>query len=116
MNVPLGHKLKIMKKIKDLRKDRGMTVPESRQGQRPKQGENVESNVREFKKVDYEELPDPTAGAGTSTQASMGANTGKASTKLGGGKLMQGEYNEEQSHKEFLEALHAWRSFLGPLS
>ena len=32
MNIPLGHKLKIMKRIKDIRRDRGMTVPESRQG------------------------------------------------------------------------------------
>lgn len=30
LNVPLGHKLKILKKIKDMRKDKGMTVPESR--------------------------------------------------------------------------------------
>ena len=34
MNIPLGHKLKIIKKIKDIRRDRGMSVPESRQGQR----------------------------------------------------------------------------------
>jgi hypothetical protein len=34
MNVPLGHKLKIMKRIKDLRREKGMSVPESRQGQR----------------------------------------------------------------------------------
>jgi len=32
MSVPLGHKLKIMKRIKDIRRERGMTVPESRQG------------------------------------------------------------------------------------
>ena len=32
MNIPLGHKLKLMKRIKDMRKDRGMTLPESRQG------------------------------------------------------------------------------------
>jgi len=30
MSIPLGHKLKIMKRIKDLRRDRGMSVPESR--------------------------------------------------------------------------------------
>ena len=32
MQIPLGHKLKIMKRIKDLRRDKGMTLPESRQG------------------------------------------------------------------------------------
>lgn len=30
MGIPLGHKLKIMKKIKDIRRDSGMSVPESR--------------------------------------------------------------------------------------
>ncbi len=57
MSIPLGHKLKIMKRIKDLRRDRGMTVPESRQGgARP-------SNVSTTKRTDLEELPDPTNGA-----------------------------------------------------
>ena len=32
MGVPLGHKLKIMKRIKDLRAEKGMSVPPSRQG------------------------------------------------------------------------------------
>ena len=40
MSIPLGHKLKIMKRIKDVRKEKGMTVPESRQGQRPPQTNN----------------------------------------------------------------------------
>lgn len=30
MSIPLGHKLKILKRIKDLRKEKGMTAPESR--------------------------------------------------------------------------------------
>ena len=30
MGVPLGHKLKILKRIKDMRAERGMTVPQSR--------------------------------------------------------------------------------------
>lgn len=30
MSIPLGHKLKIMKRIKDMRRDRGMSVPDSR--------------------------------------------------------------------------------------
>lgn len=32
MSVPLGHKLKIMKKIKEIRQEKGMYVPPSRQG------------------------------------------------------------------------------------
>lgn len=34
MSIPLGHKLKILKKIKEVRKDRGLSVPDSRQGER----------------------------------------------------------------------------------
>ena len=32
MGIPLGHKLKIVKKIKDMRTDKGMSAPQSRQG------------------------------------------------------------------------------------
>lgn len=32
LKVPLGHKLKILKRIKLVRHDKGMSVPESRQG------------------------------------------------------------------------------------
>lgn len=32
LKVPLGHKLKILKRIKTIRQEKGMTVPESRQG------------------------------------------------------------------------------------
>jgi len=30
MGIPLGHKLKIVKKIKDMRTDKGMSAPQSR--------------------------------------------------------------------------------------
>jgi hypothetical protein len=59
MSVPLGHKLKIMKRIKDLRRERGMTVPESRQGARPSNANNAPVP----KRTDLDELPDPTNGA-----------------------------------------------------
>jgi len=32
LSVPLGHKLKMLKRIKMIRADKGMKVPESRQG------------------------------------------------------------------------------------
>ena len=32
MGIPLGHKLKIIKKIKDTRQTKGMSVPQSREG------------------------------------------------------------------------------------
>lgn len=30
LKIPLGHKLKILKRIKDIRKEKGMSVPESK--------------------------------------------------------------------------------------
>jgi len=32
MGIPLGHKLKIIKRIKELRTEKGMSLPSSRQG------------------------------------------------------------------------------------
>lgn len=34
MAVPLGHKLKILKRIKDLRAEKGMSIPQSRHSNR----------------------------------------------------------------------------------
>jgi hypothetical protein len=56
MNIPLGHKLKVMKRIKEIRKDKGLSVPESRQGQREN---NVDVNSKPFQKQELEELPAP---------------------------------------------------------
>ena len=40
MGVPLGHKLKIIKRIKDMRTNKGVSVPQSRDGNRePKRNE-----------------------------------------------------------------------------
>ena len=48
LNVPLGYKLKILKRIKMVRQEKGMELPESRQ--RPESAvSNVESTTREFK-------------------------------------------------------------------
>ena len=50
IGVPLGYKLKILKRIKTIREERGMSQMESRQ--RPQSaisGANVEATVREFK-------------------------------------------------------------------
>lgn len=57
VGIPLGHKLKVMKRIKDLRKDRGMSVPESRQGPRTE----VAKETREHVQQELEALPEPSA-------------------------------------------------------
>lgn len=74
MKVPLGHKLKMLKKIKQIRQDKGMTVPEQRQdGVRPTSqmsqitaasgvlnddpSDNVQTSVKAFQQSDLSELP-----------------------------------------------------------
>lgn len=62
MGIPMGHKLKIIKRIKDTRASKGMSVPQSRQGARRddiKYSEGISS--RPVTNNDYEELPDPTS-------------------------------------------------------
>jgi len=62
LSVPLGYKLKILKRIKIIRQEKGMTVPESRQGTRQGQRSDdnkVETEVRDVTKNDFTELPAP---------------------------------------------------------
>jgi hypothetical protein len=58
IGIPLGYKLKIIKRIKTIRQEKGMTVPESRQGSRP-HPDNVASEARQVTNADYSELPPP---------------------------------------------------------
>lgn len=45
VGIPLGYKLKILKRIKIVRQEKGMTVPESRQGPRQGGANPDENNV-----------------------------------------------------------------------
>lgn len=91
MGIPLGHKLKIIKRIKDIRQGKGMnTVPQSREGTARKEKpdsaqERIPQNV--------------TQGASPAAQKSS---------------LKDGAYDEGESHNQFLEALNAWRSAGAP--
>ena len=61
MGIPLGHKLKIIKKIKDLRTSRGMSVSSSRQGTRNEDSYSKQNSV--------EVAGTPLARGDTSTQS-----------------------------------------------
>ena len=58
----------MLKRIKMMRSEKGMSVPESRQGQRPRPADNNDdsladnagSEVRPVSNADYSELPAPT--------------------------------------------------------
>lgn len=105
-----------------------MSVPESRQGQRPRMNDaenNTGVEVRPATNADYSELPAP-------TQVSSGSNTGKPPVKsalkkpagqaagaappsqgttatVPNGSLLNGQFDEGESHSGFLDALKAWR-------
>ena len=120
-----------------------MTVPESRQGARPRPtgSQDVGAEVRPATNQDYSELPAPAG------QVSQGSNTGKPPVKSAlkqpqaaaqasqsaaaaaasasastakapsatvdaskpGGSLLDGKFDEGESHNSFLDALKAWR-------
>ena len=71
----------------------------------------MESNVKPFKKNDYEVLPEPnmsSGGVGTENE-DKGSKAGGV-TVGGTNSLLAGDYNEAESHNQFLEALNAWRN------
>jgi hypothetical protein len=110
LGVPLGYKLKILKRIKIIRQEKGMVQPESRQ--RPDSAvSNVDSTVREFKQQDYSELPPPK----TQVVPPKSALKLKPKPDVKAVELKpvedfrEGEFNETESHNTFLEALNAWR-------
>ena len=125
--MPLGHKLKILKRIKMLRQEKGMSVPESRQGQRPRPMGNQEvgAEVKPVSKADYSELPPPKMNAGSTTGQPPVKSALKGSSQppvvggappsksinshTPGGSLLDGKFDEGESHSSFLDALKAWR-------
>jgi len=100
MSIPLGHKLKILKRIKDVRKDTGMSMPESRQGKRADAGgNNVEASTKTFIQREYEALPEPnmtSGGVGTANDDSNMVTQKSGGT--GGDSLLAGAYDEANSH------------------
>ena len=87
LTVPLGHKLKILKRIKMMRQEKGMSVPESRQGQRPRPTGDAQADVgaevKPVSKADYSELPAPTqvnAGSGKPPVKSALKSSSQAAT------------------------------------
>jgi hypothetical protein len=127
MGIPLGHKLKIIKRIKDLRTEQGLSVPQSAQSTRSK-AESVKYedgiSTRPVTQIDYEELPEPTAEASTAVMTEQKSAkkekfkevTRKVTFKdqvdsqVGIEQLKDGQYNEEESHAGFMDALKAWRT------
>jgi len=86
MEIPLGYKLKILKRIKNVREEKGMSVPESRG--RP------ESAITR---------PD-------SATSHLSQKPGKSALKKPAQpQLREGEFNEEAGHQSFVNAVNEWR-------
>ena len=84
---PLNYKLKILKRIKVIRSEKGMTVPESRQGTRP-----------------TSQMSESTELKGTPQKSSLKIKTTKIENSL-----LDGAFDEEANANEFAAALKAWR-------
>jgi len=123
MGIPLGHKLKIVKRIKELREAEGLSVPASAQSTRSKIEEikyEDGMSTRPATQVQYEELPGPTEPSTIMTEDIHSNNISKKKhvsfkdvpdSNVGmPATLKEGAYNEEESHNGFLEALNAWRN------
>lgn len=79
MGVPLGHKLKIIKRIKDIRGEQGLsTVPQSREG--------------------------------TDRRTPGKAADLKDGNLQPNSSIKGGQFDEKESHNQFLEALNEWRN------
>ena len=118
LGIPLGHKLKIVKRIKDLKAERGadassMSIKSTTESIKYSEGVSsrpVTQNV-------YEELPPPTEYYKPAPPKPVRAPV-KALVKrdqasnqnIGMVDLKDGVYNEVESHNEFLDALNAWRN------
>lgn len=130
MGIPLGHKLKIIKRIKDIRLSKGLSVPQSAQSTRTKASEieyNEGSSIRPVTNNVYEVLPDPTEMSQSTQESNVPAATTNQkepefqkerkvtfaentnNSLVGVDTLLSGDYNEADSHAGFLEALNAWR-------
>ena len=71
-------------------------------------------SVRPVTKNEYEALPEPNAaGGGVGTENNERKSSMKQGATTGGvqaSSLLEGKYDEGESHQQFLEALNAWRN------
>ena len=91
-----------------------MSVPESRQGARAQQQDGVSTSVKPHTQNDLSELPTPSDASGVPgsvpQKSSLKPSTEKPSVaQKPGGNLLDGQFDEGESHNSFLEALNAFR-------
>ena len=91
-----------------------MSVPESRQGARAQQQDGVSASVKPVTQNDLSELPHPGDQAGVPgsvpQKSSLKNSTGQNNqSQKPGGSLLDGQFDEGESHSSFLEALNAFR-------
>lgn len=101
MGVPMGHKLKLVKRIKEIRVSKGLHVPPSRQGgerdkPKPTASAKVEPNAN-------------SGGVGTENQEKKQSSTSEGGVG-GENTLLDGFYDEEEQARQFQAALNAWRT------
>ena len=109
MKIPAGHQIKLSKRIEALRQNtdsqasvilKPKTTQETETSSNGINIDHIKSNSQGYygqKGSDYIQLAEPTR------------DTAIGEDKTGG-ELLQGTFNEAESHQSFLEALNEWRS------
>jgi len=107
MKIPAGHQIKLTKRIENLRANNPNnsmrnTLPTPTQKATSQVAtDRIKSNAESYygqKANDYIQLAEPTR------EMAIGDD------RKEGGELLQGAFNEAESHQSFLEALNEWRS------
>lgn len=98
MSIPLGHKLKMLKRIRELKGKPEKTEEKSEAG--------VETNTSSLlQQKDSVHIQEEDKG---NCEAGVEANAPKIPPQKTSTAAAQEEFNEEESHKEFLQAREAW--------
>lgn len=116
MKIPPGHQLKITKNLEKMgakfeAENAGLdSTADERKLSAQSEVDERPSNSYIKSHTDLEIIEDPTR-MGEIFEKSEGIAVG---TDDGPGSLLNGQYNEQESHQSFLEALHAWRKGKNP--
>ncbi|KAL4470140.1 hypothetical protein ABPG72_016677 [Tetrahymena utriculariae] len=117
MKIPAGHQIKIQKRI-DVLKEEQKKFDELHQKKEMKDQQGESSIVKNIvlyprvQRTDLEELEPPTEGQDqydSNYRISSSTATTNSQNEQKGGELLNGNFNEEESHKSFLEALMEFR-------
>jgi len=105
MKIPAGHQIKITKRVEALRQ----TTPTSANRNPQPTTQKLPTQSAESSQINLGQLKSSTFGQNASLYVELEGPSKNASTGEDR-PVIQGEFNEAESHQSFLEALNEWRS------